>query len=385
MSVRRLAGLLLAAAALPGGYVALAPQTVGGTPPRSDWVWRLPDTFPVPRVPKDNALSTAKVEAGKRLFYDRRLSANAKQSCSSCHRPELAFTDGKQTAVGSTGEAHPRNSQSLVNVAYSPTLTWANPALVTLERQMEVPLFGERPVEMGVTDNNKGRVLARIKHDTRYRQLFTKAFPGRRQPVTWQAIVRSIAAFERTLISADSKYDRYVRGEAKLTASERRGQRLFSGEEAECHHCHGTFLFNDQATYAGAQPATPEFHNNGLYNLGGTGAYPEGNRGVYELTGDPADMGMFRAPSLRNVALTAPYMHDGSIATLREVVDHYAAGGRTILSGPFAGDGRQNPNKDPLLAGIDLTEQDRDDLVAFLRTLTDTSIAKNPRFADPFR
>lgn len=383
--MKRLLGMITAAAVAAGTYEALAPSTVGGAPARGDWAWRLPDRFPVPRVPKDNAMSTAKVEAGRRLFYDRRLSANAKQSCGSCHRPELAFTDGKATAVGSTGEAHPRNSQSLVNVAYSPTLTWANPALVTLERQMEVPLFGDRPVEMGVTDRNKGRVLARIKRDRRYRELFARAFPGEPGTVTWRAVVRSIAAFERSLVSANAKYDRYLRGETKLTASERRGQDLFSGEKAECHHCHGTFLFNDQATYVGAQPQAPEFHNNGLYNLGGTGAYPEPNRGVYELTGDLADMGMFRAPSLRNVALTAPYMHDGSIATLRDVVDHYASGGRTTLSGPLAGDGRLNPNKDPLISAIDLTERDRDDLVAFLETLTDNTIAKNPRFRDPFR
>ena len=127
--------------------------------------------------------------------------------------------------------------------------------------------------------------------------------------------------------------------------------KLFMGERAECHHCHGSFIFNDQANYVGAPVETPRFHNTGLYNLAGTGGFPEPNRGVFELTGRARDMGAFKAPSLRNVALTAPYMHDGSIPTLAAAIDHYAAGGRIIADGPFAGDGRTNPYKDPLIAG----------------------------------
>jgi cytochrome c peroxidase len=335
-------------------------------------------------VPKDNAMSAAKVALGRRLFYDERLSGNGTQSCSSCHLQERAFTDGRAQAIGSTGQAHPRNAQSLVNVVYNATLTWANPALVRLEKQMEVPLFSKDPVEMGVTDANKGRVLARLRQDGWYAKQFRRAFPRARRPLSWTTIIRSIAAFQRSIVSANSRYDRYLRKQAKLTASETRGMELFMGERAECHHCHGNFIFNDQATYAGAPREEPVFHNTGLYNIAGTGAFPEPNRGVFELSGRQADMGRFRAPSLRNVELTAPYMHDGSMATLEQVVDHYASGGRVIPDGPLAGDGRLNPHKDPLVSGIDLDNQDRADLVAFLKTLTDRGLVGDPRFSDPF-
>ncbi len=386
---RRLLLRLLAGAALVVAGVAVhgaaATTSAGGSPGAGAWRWVLPKGFPEPRVPKANPMSTAKIEVGRRLFYDTRLSANDTQSCGSCHRQELAFTDGRATAIGATGQAHPRNSQPLANVAYNATLTWANPALVTLERQMEVPLFGENPVELGVTDANQGRILARLRRDSWYARRFPRAYPGKRRPITWTTIIRSIAAFQRSIVSADSRYDRYLHGKVRLSTSETRGMNLFMGEQAECHHCHGSFIFNDQATYVGAAAETPAFHNTGLYNLGGTGAFPEPNRGVFEVTGRRADMGRFRAPSLRNVALTAPYMHDGSVATLADAIDHYAAGGRVIPEGLLAGDGRKNPFKDPLIAGIELSARDRADLVAFLEALTDRTLVTNPRFADPFR
>lgn len=377
--VATLAAVLAASALVYGLATAGAERPVAGA-----WRWDLPGSFPQPRVPASNRMTVEKVALGRRLFYDVRLSGNGTQSCASCHRPELAFTDGRAQAVGSTGEVHPRNSQSLVNVAYNQTLTWANPALVSLERQMEVPLFGTEPVEMGITDANRGRVLSRIRGDRWYRARIGRAFPGARQ-VGWSEIVKAIAAFQRSIVAADAKYDRVVRGKARLTASERRGANLFMGEQAECHHCHGTFIFNDQATFVGSMNERPLFHNTGLYNVGGTGAFPEPNRGLFELTGRAEDMGKFKAPSLRNVELTAPYMHDGSIRTLEEAVDHYAAGGRVITDGPFAGDGRVSPYKDPLIAAIRLDRRDRDDLVAFLRTLTDRRVTRDPRFADPFR
>ncbi len=379
---RRLALQGVAVAVLSVGVCSLASSSTPGA--RTAWRWDLPAGFPKPRVPESNPMSAAKVAVGRRLFYDTRLSGNGTQACASCHRQELAFTDGRAQAIGSTGQLHPRNAQPLANVAYNATLTWANPALVTLERQMEVPLFGENPVEMGVTDANKGRVLARIRRNRWYAGHFRRAFPGRRQPISWSTVIRSIAAFQRSIISADSRYDRYLRGKARLSASERRGMNLFMGERAECHHCHGSFIFNDQATFVGASQEPPVFHNTGLYNIGGTGAFPAPNRGVFELTGRPQDMGRFKAPSLRNVELTAPYMHDGSVATLEQVVDNYAAGGRVIAEGPLAGDGRLNPHKDPLIAGIDLSAQDRADLVVFLKTLTDRTLVKDPRFSDPF-
>ena len=161
---------------------------------------------------------------------------------------------------------------------------------------------------------------------------------------------------------------------------------LFFGEKAECFHCHGSFNFNDQVVHAGSRPALIEtpFHNTGLYNIDGRGGFPAPNRGVYENSFLPADMGKFRAPSLRNVGVTAPYMHDGSIATLAEVLDFYAAGGRVIAAGPHAGDGRVNPFKSSLVSLIRLSEQDKADLVAFLHTLTDHEFLNDPKLADPF-
>lgn len=375
-----LAGILLASAALYGleAAGALAPH-------RQAWSWSLPKGYPEPRVPASNPMSRGKVAIGHRLFYDARLSGNQTQSCATCHQPQLAFTDGETVPVGSTGEALPRNAPSIVNSAYDSTLTWANPALTSLESQMLVPLFATHPVELGVNDRNKGKILRRIKRDRWYANRFPRAFRKARRPISWAGIVRSIAAFERSIVSGTSKYDRFLHGQATLSSSERRGLDLFMGEEGECHHCHGSFLFNDQVSYVGSPLERPRFHNTGLYNLGETGAYPFPNRGVYEITGKKGDMGAFRAPSLRNVARTAPYMHDGSVATLREVVDNYANGGRDISEGPYAGDGRRNPHKDPLIAGIRLSEQDREDIVAFLTTLTEKDFSKDPRFADPFK
>jgi cytochrome c peroxidase len=329
-------------------------------------------------------MSRAKVELGRFLFYDLRLSGNGRQSCASCHRQDTAFTDGRARAVGSTGQAHPRSAQSLANVVYNATLTWANPSLVTLEKQMEVPLFGERPVEMGITDANKGRVLARLRSDPRYRTRFAVAFRGGGDPISLANVVKAIASFQRTLISGDSRYDRNLAGTARLTAAEKRGKDLFFGERAECSHCHTSFNLNDQTNYTGKRVVDTPFHNTGLYNVGGTGAFPAPNRGVFELTARPADMGRFRAPTLRNVAVTAPYMHDGSIPTLRAVVRFYATGGRNVTSGPDAGDGRLNPFKSTLIDDIDLSPREQADLVAFLHTLTDRGFLTDPALSNPF-
>ena len=340
--------------------------------------------FPSARVPADNPSTAAKVSLGRFLFYERRLSGNGNQSCGSCHQQDKAFTDGLTVSIGSTGEHHPRNAQPLANVAYNATLTWANPALTELETQMLVPLFGTNPVEMGVNDANKDAVLARIQADSAYPTLFANAFPGQASPITWGNVIKAVAAFQRSIVSASSRYDLYLQKKATLTESELRGMKLFFGEKAECFHCHGSVNFNDQFVHAATRPFTPPFHNTGLFNVGNTGAFPTPNRGVFELTAQPADMGRFRAASLRNIEKTAPYMHDGSMATLEEVLAFYAAGGRNITSGPQAGDGRANPFKSGLISNISLTAQDQADLVAFLKTLTDEKLLTNPAFSDPF-
>jgi cytochrome c peroxidase len=353
-------------------------------PTQGQWAWALPANFPPPRVPNDNPMSDAKVELGRFLFYDRRLSGNGTQACASCHHQDKAFTDGRTVALGSTGAHHPRNAQGLANVVYNTTLTWANPSLLSLEAQAQVPLFGEAPVEMGLNDSNVNEVLARVQTDAPYVRMFGTAFPNASPLITWGNITRAIAAFQRTLISGNSRYDQYLQGKAALSTNELRGLNLFNSEKAECFHCHGGFNFNDQVVHSSTQVLDTPFHNTGLYNINGTGAFPAGNQGLFEFTGKPQDRGKFRAQSLRNVELTAPYMHDGSIATLAQVLDFYAAGGRNITSGPNAGDGRLNPNKSDLISRIDLSEQDKADLVAFLKTLTDHEFLTNPKFANPF-
>jgi cytochrome c peroxidase len=377
-------GMVMLAVALLGGLSA-GSDAAARPAVRSVWTWNLPANFPTPRVPANNPMSSEKADLGRFLFYDTRLSGNGTQSCGGCHQQKLAFTDGRAQSLGSTGQTHPRSSLSLANAVYNATLTWANPSLVSMEKQMEVPLFGNDPVELGITDAKKSVILKRLGRDRRYRAKFAAAFPGRARPISWQSIVMSIASFQRTLISGDSRYDRYLARKARLTPAETRGKDLFFGEKAECFHCHSGVTFSDQFVYAGSREVKTPFHNTGLYNLGGTGAFPEPNRGVFELTERPEDMGAFRAPTLRNVGVTAPYMHDGSVATLKEVVDLYAAGGRNITSGPNAGDGRANPYKDPLVSGIDLNEAEKADLVAFLSTLTDRRFLTDPRLSDPFR
>ncbi len=348
------------------------------------YAWNLPMGFPSPRLPTDNLPTTEKVELGRYLFYDPQLSGNGSQSCSSCHVQALAFSDGKVTPQGSTGEMHLRNSQALINVAYYATLTWANPVLVELEQQILVPLFGESPVEMGVT-GHEAEVLARFQRDVAYQARFAAAFPDQPEPVSYHTVVQALASFVRSLVSGNSAYDRYVAGEkAALSPSAQHGMELFFSERFECHHCHTGFNFSVATVHEKSTFSTVSFQNNGLYNLDGAGAYPRGNRGLYEVTGKPTDMGRFRPPTLRNIALTAPYMHDGSMTTLEEVVRHYAAGGRLITDGALAGDGRRNPVKNGLIPGFELSDQEVQALVDFLESLTDEQFRMDPRFADPF-
>lgn len=346
--------------------------------------WDLPAGFPTPRVPPDNPMSDAKVRLGRRLFYDKGLSVNGQASCASCHRQELAFTDGRATAVGATGESHSRSAMSLVNVAYNSVLTWSDPNLRSLEKQALVPMLSEHPVELGLKGREEA-VLAALRADSIYAGLFREAFP---EPAfTLANVAKALAAFERTIVSARSPWDRFHYGGDANAISEaaKRGEVVFfSAEIGGCFRCHGGFNFSDATDYAGNTRAPVEFHNTGLYNLAGAFSYPAPNLGIYDHTKRAADVGKFKTPTLRNVELTAPYMHDGSIATLEEVVDHYAAGGRTIADGPLAGRGHENPHLDRRMTGLHLTAQHRQDLLAFLRSLTDTEVAGDPRFSNPW-
>jgi len=341
--------------------------------------------FPAPRIPRDNPLSTEKAELGRRLFYDKRMSGNGTQSCGSCHKQELAFTDGKAQGVGSTGQVHPRSAMGLTNVAYVSALTWANPLQTALESQALGPMFGEKPVELGLS-GREDELLAQLSADALYPNLFQRAFPEEPASISIASITKALASFERTLISANSPYDRYVydHDQEALTDSARRGMDLFFSERLECFHCHGGFNFSDATIHVNSTFDETNFHNTGLYNLNGTGDYPAGNQGLYELTGKARDRGRFRVPTLRNIAVTAPYMHDGSIATLEEVLDHYARGGRIIPSGPNSGDGALHPNKSLFVRRFDLRPEERADVVEFLRSLTDPDFLTTDRFSDPF-
>ena len=362
--------------------LVIGPQNVPAPSPVFEW--RLPPGFPVPKVPADNPMTAAKVELGRRLFYDRALSGDGTYACSTCHRQELAFTDGRARAIGATGEPHPRSALSLTNVAYGATLTWADPRLTRLEDQVRIPMFNEHPVELGLS-GREDQALRRLRADPDYPGLFSAAFQEDPDPVSMTDVTRAIASFERTLISGDSPYDRLVYRDdtGALSESAMRGMRLFFSERLNCSRCHGGFTFSGPITFEGARPIAATFHNNGLYNLGGDGSYPGDNQGLFTITGRMKDMGRFRAPTLRNIELTAPYMHDGSIATLTEVIDHYARGGRLVPDGPFAGDGRDSSRKSDLIRGFDLDSRGKADLVEFLRSLTDRSFITNPRFAAP--
>lgn len=351
-----------------------------------DYQWNLPVWVPLPVVPADNPMSAAKVELGRHLFYDKRLSADNSMSCASCHQQDKAFTDGLRVAEGITGEKGARSAMSLANVAYLPVLTWANPNLTALEVQALVPIFGEHPVEMGMAGREK-ELFARLQADARYRDLFVKAFPaeaakGSEALYSLGTLTKALASFQRSLLSFDSPYDRYKYGgqPTAISAAAKRGESLFFGEKMECYHCHGSFNFTDNIRHSKLPLAERGFHNTGLYNLDGRGAYPADNPGISEFTGDADDMGKFRTPSLRNIALTAPYMHDGSMATLDQVIrTHYAQAGRAggTANGP-------SPLRSSLIGGFEVSEQEVSDLVAFLNTLTDHTFVQNPRHANPW-
>ncbi len=349
----------------------------------------LPVGFPPPVDLSDvdaefPAASAELVELGRHLFYDERLSGEGHTSCGFCHRQELAFTDGRARAIGGTGQFHPRSTMSLTNVAYNTSFGWANPELTTLEAQALVPMLNEHPVEMGVAGREE-EVLDRFRQDPQSLERFRKAFPGDESPVRLATVARAISAFERTLLSGDSPYDRRVlRNDADaLSEAAQRGMTLFFSERLACAACHSGFNFSGPVrTYTKAAPEGT-FHNTGLYNLMGKGFYPSTDQGLYRKTGKPRDLGRFKAPTLRNIEVTAPYMHDGSLATLEDVLDHYAAGGRTLPNGPNAGVGSANRHKSELIRGFEISEEERQDLLEFLRSLTDRKFLTNPKFADP--
>ncbi|MGB3618723.1 MAG: cytochrome c peroxidase [Catalinimonas sp.] len=326
----------------------------------------------------DNPLTEEGIDLGRHLFFDRRLSSDGRVSCASCHRPEFAFSDPAPRSRGVRGQLSNRHSMSLANLLWVNRLFWDGRAS-TLEDQALHPIVD--PLEMDMTLDE---LTARLQALPEYPPQFEAAFGS--EQVTADGVARALAQFERTMISSNAKYDRYERGEAQLTAQELRGLALFqthpepsiSLRGGNCGDCHLG------VTFGGSNQAFDGFFNNGVQ-----GELDNGDIGLESVTGDPNDRGKFRTPSLRNVALTAPYMHNGSLQTLEEVLDHYnhpALFDRPnvdiqILQG--SNDPTSSPTR-PSSFGLMLTDREKADIIAFLYTLTDSSFISNPAFRNPF-
>lgn len=237
---------------------------------------------------------------------------------------------------------------------------------------------------MGVTENEE-KILQRLQKDEAYQVLFEKAFPNATpSSINLDNAVKALASFVRSLTSFNSAFDRYAyySEDSALSASQLRGMAIFMSEETECRHCHGGFNFSQSTNQHGLAISEKPFHNTGLYGLIDNSI--EFDRGLYDITLNKEDDGRFRAPTLRNLSFTAPYMHDGSIATLEEVIEFYVAGGRVVSEGPFQGDGRTHPFKSPLIKAFNLSEQEKADLIEFLKSLDDESFINNPLYSNPW-
>jgi cytochrome c peroxidase len=309
-----------------------------------DFAWQLPRGFPTPAVPADNPMSAAKVTLGRRLFFETRLSVNGRYSCASCHEPQRAYTDGRAHAVGAMGAAVAHSAMSLYNVAYNLSYGWQQPLVKTLEQQMRQPLLNRHPIEIGL-DPHDHKVLAQLEADASYPRQFAAAFDGN-SPISITHIIMAIAAFERTLLDGDSPFDAYVFGgrHTALSPGAKRGMSLFFSVRIGCAGCHSGFNFSGAWRDSAGATGKASFADDGL------GAGP------------------MRVPTLRNLALTAPYMHDGRFATLDAVLDHYQRVGRLP-------DSAHGGERDPRLQAFTLSAGERADLEAFLDSLTDRDAA----------
>ncbi len=324
----------------------------------------IPPFFPPMDIPSENPLTEESVNLGRYLFWEKKLSINQTQSCGSCHLPQHSFSDSSQFSIGAEGQIGHRQSMALINLGWSRYLFWDGRA-ATLEEQVLEPV--ENPIEM---HEEWTRVVNKLQNDTLYPPLFNAAFGS--PVVTKERAAKAMASFIRTMISAGSKFDQQRVGMYSFTDSEYRGFVLFQTEGgspdqvpggsfgADCFHCHG---FGDMQMTDGL------FHNNGL------DAHFEADPGRAGVTHFPLDSGKFKVPTLRNIALTAPYMHDGRFQTLQEVIEHYNSGGHpstTIDSFMKFTSG-----------GLQLSETSKSDLIAFLHCLTDTAFIHQEKFSDP--
>lgn len=313
-----------------------------------------PQGFPAMNIPSDNPLTVEGVALGRKLFYDKILSGNNMQSCASCHNQELSFTDnGTQFSTGITGAIGTRNAQPLVNMGFNLHYFWDGRE-TTLEEQILEPV--SNPIEMHLSWND---AAAKLNANSTYVDEFNKAFGI--STIDSSFVVKAIAQFVRSMISYNSKLDKRLRNEISLTPSELNGYVIFVTERGDCFHCHNID--------AGRLITDNLFHNNGLDSV-----FTDLGRGA--ITGNTFDYGKFLTPTLRNIALTAPYMHDGRFQTLEEVVEHYNSGGKASAT------------VDPLMkhvgTGLNLSTQEKADLVAFLKTMTDDSFINDERYKSPF-
>jgi cytochrome c peroxidase len=325
----------------------------------------------------------AKEELGRRLFYDVRLSINEGRACGTCHEQAKGFSDGFPKAIGTTGEVHPRNTLGLSNVARRRVLTWSNPEPASLEQQLLTPLLGTVPLEMGM-GGNEAILLERLLADEQYPTAFVAAFPEQEGP-TLEQVSNAIAAFERRLLSVNSPLDRYLRGETDaLSETARAGLALFVGD-AGCVQCHAGCDWDQVLNDSGELEEAAGYFNIGLYDVDGNGAYPQGAEGLANATNNSADMGRYRTPSLRNVAVSGPYFHDGTEFTLQGAIAIHLDGGRNVVVGPNQGDGRASPLRDQRLKPVQLDAEERWQLEVFLRNLSDDEFLTDPRLSNPFR
>lgn len=295
----------------------------------------LPAHFPSIEIPANNRITAEKVALGKRLFFDPILSFDTSVSCASCHFPDRAFSDTIALSLGVNNRIGDRNAPSLINVAYATSL-FRDGGAPSLEMQIITPIEDENEMHLDIDD-----AVVRLQNDPSYVKDFVEVFDTL---PTLFGLTGAIAAFERTLIGGSSKYDSFLQSKdsAVFNSQEKLGLQLFMSDDLKCAKCHKGFYLSDNS-----------YRNNGLYKNAI-------DLGRANLTLDSADIGKFRVPSLRNITLTAPYMHDGSLGTLEEVINHYAAGGKNAS------------NQDPLIKGFDLSDQEHEALVLFLTTLTDT-------------
>lgn len=315
----------------------------GAIPLRVPALMEIPEGFPAIDFPEGNEFTQARWELGKKLFFDPIMSVDSTVSCATCHLPELAFSDNRAFSPGVENRPGVRNASPLFNVAYHPYFTREG-GIPTLEMQILVPIQ-----EHNEFDFNIVLLAERLARDSSYQSMAEQAY--NREPDAF-VITRALANFERSLLSGYSRYDQhfnYDLGEV-LTDAELRGRDLFFSEKTNCADCHDGFNFTNYA-----------FKNNGLHEN-----YEDAGR--FRLTNDEADRALFKVPSLRNTELTAPYMHDGSMLSLTEVVEHYNSGGKN------------NPQKSSLIRPLNLTDAEKNDLVQFLKTLTDEAFINNPIF-----